>query len=142
MSRVGPITPIAPDNPPGGVMIGGDNGRRAGQRKQLVLRSDVNAHAVGLFRTAEQIGDAALGFEIVEQAAHPFQIAERTKIVEQIGVAAHDQIALVAVAARPARQSFGDQPLGQRVEFGAARFERLFEIGLDFRASSCRGHAR
>ena len=33
---------------------------------------------------------------VVEQRAHPLEVLERVQVVEQIGVAAHDQLALVA----------------------------------------------
>jgi hypothetical protein len=39
----------------------------------------------------QEVGDAALGFELVEQPAHLFQVLHRLEVVEQIGVAAHDQ---------------------------------------------------
>ena len=48
--------------------------------------------------------DAALGFEIVEQEPHAFEVFQRVEVVEQVGVAAHDQLAVVAVAAGPARE--------------------------------------
>ena len=47
-------------------------------------------------------------------------------------LAAHDQLALVALAARPARKTGGDDFLGQLVEFGLA----LLEPALDFDLTS------
>ena len=69
---------------------------------------------------AEQVDHPALGFERVEQRAHPFQIVERVQVLEQIGVAAHDQLALLALAARPAREPGGDDLLRELIELGLA----------------------
>ena len=49
---------------------------------------------------AQQIDHAALGFEIVEQQPHPLEIVERVQILQQIGVAAHDQLPLVGCRRR------------------------------------------
>ena len=38
----------------------------------------------------------ALGLQIVEQEPHALEILQRIEVVEQIGLAAHDQLALVA----------------------------------------------
>src|SRR6202022_1447373 len=43
-----------------GIAVGRDDGGRAGQRKQLVLRSDENPHALGAFRAPQQIDPAPL----------------------------------------------------------------------------------
>src|SRR5947209_13457973 len=56
-----------------------------GQREQLVLRSDENAHAVAPLGAPQQIDHAALGFEIVEQQPYPLQILERVQILQKIG---------------------------------------------------------
>ena len=77
---------------------------------------------------AEQIDHPALGLQRVEQRAHPLQIVERVQVFQQIGVTAHDQLAVVVVATRPARQSGGDDLLRQLIEFGLALRQR----GLDF----------
>src|SRR2546430_1112426 len=61
-----------------GVVIGRDHGRRAGQRKQLVLRANEDAHALGLLGAAEQLGHLALGLEIVEEEAHARSGSSRT----------------------------------------------------------------
>ena len=44
-------------------------------------------------------------------------------------LSAHDQLALVAAAARPAREARRHDLLGQLIELGAARFQRAFEFG-------------
>ena len=48
-----------------------------------------------------------------------------------MGLAAHDQLALVAFAAGPARQPFGDDLLGQLIELSLAFLERALDLGLD-----------
>ena len=83
-----------------------------------------------------------LVFEIVEQQAHALEVLERMQIVEQIGLAAHDQLALVALAARPAREPGRDDALGQLIELGLAGFERAFELGRALRRACGRGCAR
>ena len=85
-----------------GIAIGRDDGGGTGQRKQLVFRSDENPHAFGMLGPAQQIDHAALGLEIVEQRLDPFEIFQRVEVFQQIGVAAHDQLPVLAFAARPA----------------------------------------
>src|SRR5271168_2634897 len=46
-------------------------------------------------------------------------------------LAAHDQLALVALAARPARHTFGDDLLGQLIELRLAFLQRALDFGLD-----------
>ena len=48
-----------------------------------------------------------------------------------MGLAAHDQPALVALAARPAGKTGGDDFLGQLVEFGLALLEPALDFDLD-----------
>ncbi len=106
------------DDVAGAVAIGRDDGRRAGQREQLVLRADEDAHAIGALGAAEQIDDAALGLQVVEQQPHPLEIVHRVQVFEQIGLAAHDQLPLVGIAAGPAREPGRDDLLRQLIEFG------------------------
>ena len=80
-------------------MIGRDDGRRARQRKQLVLRADEDANAFGAFGAAEQIDHLAPRFQIVEQQPHAFEVFNHLEVFEQMGLAANDQPALLAVAA-------------------------------------------
>src|SRR3981081_605197 len=68
------------DNMTRAIVVGGNNGRGTGQRKQLVFRSDENPHAFGALGAAQQIDHAALGLEIVEQQPNPFQLFETVKI--------------------------------------------------------------
>src|SRR6516225_4247661 len=78
------------DDLSGRVVIGGDDGRGAGQRKQLVLRTDKDAHALGPLGAAKQIDHLAPGLEIIEQQAHAFEIGKRLEILEQMRLSAHD----------------------------------------------------
>ena len=64
------------------------------------------------------------------------------QVFEQIGLAAHDELAVVALAARPARQPGGDDLLGELVELGLAGLERLLQLGLAPPRSCGRGCAR
>src|SRR5437899_2947021 len=56
-----------PDDAAGAVAIGRDDGGGTGEREQLVLRADEDAHPLGALGAAEDVDQAALGFEIVEQ---------------------------------------------------------------------------
>src|SRR5262249_60892109 len=76
------------------------------------------------------LGDLALGLEIVEQETHALEVLERLEIVEQVGVAAHDQLAVGALAAGPAGEPGLDEAMGERVELGAARVQRLLDLDL------------
>src|SRR5215472_4338483 len=62
------------DDLPGRVVIRRNDGGRAGQRKQLVFRTDKHPHALGLLGAAKQIDHLAPGFKIVEQQPHAFEI--------------------------------------------------------------------
>ncbi len=95
-----------------------------------------------LLGAAEQIDDAALGLELVEQQAHALEILDRLEVLEQMRGAAHDQLALVALAARPAREPGRDDLLGERVELRLLRFERLLQLDLRFQRGCGRAHAR
>ena len=62
-----------------------------------------------------------LRLEIVEQEPYALEILERLEVLEQVGLAAHDQLALVGLAAGPAGEPGGDRPLRQLVELGLRR---------------------
>ena len=89
------------------------------------------ADAFGLFGAAQQIDHLAPGFQIVEQQPDPLEVGDRLEVVEQMRLTAHDQLALVAFAARPAGKAGGDDLLGQLIEFGLACLARALDLGLD-----------
>src|SRR6516225_3582069 len=120
------------DDLSGRVVIGGDDGRGAGQRKQLVFRADEDAHAFGLLGAAKQIDHLAPGFEVIEQEPHAFEVGERLEVLKQMRLTPHDQLALFILAARPARQALGDDLLRQLIELRFALFERALDLGLHF----------
>src|SRR5262249_11263900 len=78
----------------------------------------------------DNVDQAALGLEIVEQEPPPLEILQRLEILKQVGMAAHDQAALVVLAAGPAGEPCFDDLLGELVELGLAGGERPFEIRL------------
>src|SRR6476646_2792437 len=121
------------DDAAGAVAVRGDDGGRAREREQLVLRADEDTGAVGMLGAPEQIDQAALGLEIVEQQPHPLEVLERLEVVEQVRRAAHNQLALVALAARPARQAGGDDLLGELIDLRLAGCQRLLQLGLGLR---------
>ena len=84
----------------------------------------------------------ALGLEIVEQQAHALEVLQRVQVVEQVGLAAHDQLALLALAARPARKARRHDALGELIELGLARLERALELDARLGAACGRGCAR
>ena len=73
---------------------------------------------------------------------HPFQIGERLEVFEEVRLAADDQFALVALAARPACKTGGNDLLRQFVEFGLALLEPLLDLALDARQAYGRECAR
>ena len=73
---------------------------------------------------------AEVKLEIVEQEPHPLQIGKRLEVLQEMSLAAHNQLALVALAARPARKARCDDFLGQFVEFGLALLEPPLDLGL------------
>ena len=48
--------------------------RRAGQRKQLVFRSDEDFHALALLGAMQQVDDVGLGFQIGEQESNTLEV--------------------------------------------------------------------
>ena len=68
----------------------------------------------------EQLGDRLLVFEIVEQLAHPLDVAQRG-FVEQVGLAAHDQHRAACGILAPHRQPALDQVAAGAIELRAAR---------------------
>src|SRR5690348_1200515 len=116
----------------GRVVIGRDDGRGAGEREQLVLRADEDAHPFGLLGAAEEIDHVAAGLQIVEQEAYPLEIGKHLEVFEQMRLATHDQLALAAVAARPAGEAGGDDLLCQRVELGLTFLEPALDLGPYF----------
>src|SRR5689334_7131439 len=123
------------DDLSGCVMIGRNDGRGAGQRKQLVFRADKHAHALGLFGAAKQIDHLAPGFEIIEQQPHAFEISKRLEILEQMRLSPYDQLALLVLASRPARQTLGDNLLRELIELRFALLQRTLDLDLDLRQS-------
>src|SRR5215472_12602342 len=121
------------DDLSGRVVIGGDDGRGAGQRKQLVFRTNKDAHALGLRGAAKQIDHLAPGFEIIEQQPHAFEIGKHLEILEQMRLSPHDQLALFVLASRPARQTLGDNLLRELIELRLALLHRALDFGFDLR---------
>ena len=76
--------------------------------------------ALGLAGEIEQFGDRLLVLEIVEQLADPLDIAER-RLVEQVGLAAHDQHRPAQRILAPHRQPALDQIARRGIERRAAR---------------------
>ena len=107
-------------------MIRRDDGRGPRHREQLVLRADEDAHALGAFGAAEQIDHVAPRFQVVEQVPHPLQVLDHLEVAEQMRLAAHDELALLA--ARPAREPVVDHLLRQLVELGLRRGPRLLQL--------------
>ena len=58
-----------------------------------------------------------LGFEIVEKQPDALDIGHRREVLEQIGLATHDEILRGAARTGPAGQPGVDQPRGENVEF-------------------------
>ena len=56
------------------VAIGRDHQRGAGEREELVLRADEDAHALAGLGVAEQADQLALGFEVVEEEADALEV--------------------------------------------------------------------
>src|SRR4029450_6586383 len=77
--------------------------------------------------------DAALGLEVIEQEADALEVLDRLEILQQMRGAAHDQLALVAFAARPAAEPGRDDLLGERIELRLLGYDRLFKLDLGFR---------
>ena len=56
---------------------------------------------------------------------HALEILERLEVIEQVGVPAHDQLAVAAVAARPAREPGRHHLLGKLVERRLRRLAKM-----------------
>ena len=73
--------------------------------------------------------EVALALQIVEQAADALQIRFGSQVLQQIGLAAHDEALAVVERARPLRKPRLDDLLGQLIELGAG----ALLLGLDAR---------
>ena len=85
-----------------------------------------------LLGAAEQVDHVAPRLQVVEQQPHPLEVLQRLEVVEQVRLAAHDQPALVALAARPARQPVVDDLLRQLVELGLRLLHAPLKLDLGF----------
>ena len=74
-----------------------------------------------------RIDHVAPRFQVVEQVPHPLQVLDHLEVFEQMRLAAHDELALLA--ARPAREPVVDHLLRQLVELGLRRGPRLLQLG-------------
>ena len=72
---------------------------------------------------------------------HALEILQRMQIFEQIGVAAHDQLPVVVVAAGPARDAGRDHLLRQLIELGAALRQARFRVRAALRPACGRESA-
>ncbi len=99
------------------VVEGRRDHRRAGEREQIVLRADEDAHAFAAFRPVQKIDDFLLGFEIGEEKPNALEVVERRQIFQKIGLAAHDELVALAGHIDPAREPRLDETRGQFAEF-------------------------
>ena len=74
--------------------------RRAGEREELVLRTDEDAHALAVLGAIEDVDHVLLRFEVVEQQADALQILGRLEVAQKIRLSAHDELRL-PLAFRP-----------------------------------------
>ena len=74
----------------------------------MALGADKDLHPFGLAAGVEQAQHGFPGLQHAEQRAQPFDVGERRHILQQIGLAAHDERAL-PVAAGPARNPGRDE---------------------------------
>src|SRR5262249_19556005 len=121
------------DNAAFAVPIRCDDGRRAGEREQLVFRTNENAYPVSSLRSPEQVDHPAFGFQRIKERPHTFQVFERTKVFQQIGVTADDQLTVFAVAAGPAGEAGRNNFLGQLVEFRLSFRHRFLDLTAQLR---------
>ena len=103
--------------------------RRAGEREELVLGADEDVHALAALGEAEQLDQVTLGFEVREQLADALEVFEAADVLQQIGLAAHDQALVVAELARPGGKPRLDHLLGELVELGLGRGQLPFDRG-------------
>ncbi len=110
----------------------GDHGGTR-KREQPRLGADEDAHALGQAHVVEQADQLLLLFEVVEQHPHPLQVLAQLGVAEQIGAAAHDQGAALALAGpAPAGQPLLHQAGGGVVQLAPGRLELGPHLGLGF----------
>ena len=119
------------DDVAGAVAIGRDDGRGAGQREQLVLRADEDAHALGAARRGRAgRSRRAWSPRSSNSSRTRSRSSMRMQVVEQVGMAAHDQLAVVA---RRRPTSWRGRPRSPSASAGRARsrlcVHRLLELG-------------
>src|SRR5687767_11748701 len=96
------------DHPVGGIAKRRDYQRGPGERKQLVLRADEDAHALALLGKAEELDEFLFRFQVVEKQPYALQILQRLHVADQVRHAAHDQRAGLLARARPGGDAGGD----------------------------------
>src|SRR6266513_706416 len=109
------------------VLVRRDDDRTAGDAEEMAVGADKNLHPVGPLAGVEQAQHGFLGLQHLEQGAQPLEIGERGDVLEQIGLAAHDQRAL-SVTTGPARQPGRDHPRCQLVELRLMRADLILDI--------------
>ena len=68
---------VTADDVASAVAIGRDDGGRTGQRKQLVLGTNKDAHAIRAVGAAEQVDNLPAGLQVVEQQPHALEVFRR-----------------------------------------------------------------
>ena len=84
-------------------------------------------HALPLVGETQELDQLALRFQVVEELADPLEIVDRHQVLEQIGLTAHQQAAVLVLRAGPGGEAGGNDLLRQCVQLGLG----LGKVGLD-----------
>ncbi len=87
-------------------------------------------YAVTPLRQPEQLGQVALGFEVGEELADALQALQAVDILEQVGLAAHDQALPAVECTGPRGKPRLDDLLCQGIEFCLGGRVLLLNSGL------------
>src|SRR5690625_223794 len=108
---------------------GSDDRRAAGDAEKLVLRTDKDLDALGLFREGEHAEHRFLLFQDRKEVPDAFKILDRLDIRQKLCLPAHDQCA-ASLAAGPGGEACLDNSASQFIELGALAPHLLFDLCL------------
>ena len=112
-----------------GGLIGGHDHRAPGHAEQLVLGADEDLYPLGALDQLDQAQQVLFGLEQVEQRADPLEVGKVGDVLEQLGVAAHDQHAFLGgLIVAPQREAGFDHLAGQAVGLALAFPDLAFDL--------------
>ena len=125
--RVGPITPSTPTILRRSSWKGATISEEPDSENSLFSEPMKMRTPSAFSDSPEQLHEVALALEIVEQVADALQVLLRGEVLQEVGLAAHDEALAVVERARPFGEPGLDDLLRQLVELGAGALQLLLD---------------